>query len=197
MYKPWRHIRVSAPPCHDCLSDDASCLTIPARCWARQTTWRAWLLALRSSPAWPSFGWPSSPSCPQPTTTATTGAASPYKIGAAAANADGICTHTEIPILWQSAQYIQHVHHHRGLCMSRLGQIGLDLHRRSCTSDLQVHESPKVDVCRPTLHRRSNNYGGGGFNVWISPSDFFFFTVCRPAVSLGVVAAKPPVLLCF
>lgn len=30
----------------------------------------------------------------------------------------------------------------------------------------------------PLVCRRSNHYGGGGgFNVWISPSDFFFFTV--------------------
>jgi hypothetical protein len=38
--------------------------------------------------------------------------------------------------------------------------------------------------CLPTdaallFCRRSNNYGGGGgFNVWVSPTDFFFFTVC-------------------
>lgn len=39
------------------------------------------------------------------------------------------------------------------------------------------------DRCRTSadvalLRRRSNNYGGGGgMNVWISPTDFFFFTV--------------------
>jgi hypothetical protein len=33
--------------------------------------------------------------------------------------------------------------------------------------------------CCILFGRRSNNYGGGGgFNVWVSPTDFFFFTVC-------------------
>lgn len=35
-----------------------------------------------------------------------------------------------------------------------------------------------ADGCCLLLRRRSNNYGGGGgFNVWVSPTDLFFFTV--------------------
>ena len=45
------------------------------RWWARQTTWHAWLSVRRLSPASRWCGWPSSPSCPQPTATAMTGAA--------------------------------------------------------------------------------------------------------------------------
>jgi hypothetical protein len=60
---PWRLKEVGACTCAVC------------RRWAQQTTWRAWLSVQRSSPASPWCGWPSSPSCPRPTATATTGAA--------------------------------------------------------------------------------------------------------------------------